>query len=78
MALMEEVRMLIKEEDWHNIPAPIRTTCEGIINFQAQMTSSIVWNAENAHKKVISALEKQRRFEASTKVHFEQLEHKFD
>ena len=58
MCLLDDVKLLIKDGDWHNIPAPIRHTCEGIINFQSQMTSSIVFNAENAHKKVINVLDK--------------------
>ena len=27
-----EVRNSIKDEDWFNIPQPVRTTCEGLID----------------------------------------------
>ena len=29
----QDLSLLIKDEDWHNIPAPIRDTCEGLVNF---------------------------------------------
>ena len=33
LALCEELKFLIKEGEWNNIPAPVRATCEGIIDF---------------------------------------------
>ena len=29
---IDELNALINEDDWHNIPAPIKSTCDGIIN----------------------------------------------
>lgn len=58
LAHLADMHELIKEDEWFNIPAPIRRTCEGIIDFQDKMTHSIVWNAEMAHKKVINLLDK--------------------
>ena len=38
MNLIEEMKALIKDEQWHNIPIPVRVTCEGIMAFQEKMT----------------------------------------
>ena len=73
LILVEELGSLIKDEEWHNIPAPVRTTCEGFIAFQKKVTESIVFNAETAHKKVIALLEKQRKFEYKTKESFSEI-----
>ena len=53
MNLIEEMKALIKDEQWHNIPIPVRVTCEGIMAFQEKMTESILFNAQQAHKKVM-------------------------
>ena len=45
------MKLLIVEEDWYNIPAPIRVTCEGIISFQERMTNAVLYNSELAQKK---------------------------
>ena len=34
LALCEELNFVIKDGEWHNIPAPVRRTCEVIIDFQ--------------------------------------------
>lgn len=47
------MKQLIKEDEWHNIPIPVKNCCEGIMAFSERMTSSILFNAEQAHKKVI-------------------------
>ena len=36
LGYLDEVNLLIKDEEWYNIPAPIRKTCEGIIGFQGK------------------------------------------
>ena len=30
---IDEMKKLIKDEEWYNIPVPIRITCEGIMEF---------------------------------------------
>ena len=54
---IEDMKQLIKEDEWHNIPVPVKTCCEGIMAFSEKMTSSILFNAEQAHKKVIKLQE---------------------
>ena len=45
-------RHLIKDEDWYNIPAPVRTTCDGIINFTESLASKMINNASKSNDKV--------------------------
>ena len=54
LVLCEELKSLIIGEEWHNIPAPVRATCEGIIDFQQRVTETIIFNAESAHRKTIA------------------------
>ena len=58
-----EANTLIKDEEWYNIPAPVRTTCEGIINFNEKLSSKILSNAENAHKKFLNLEDRTRKLE---------------
>ena len=54
LELVDDLMVLIKDDEWYNIPAPIRTTCEGIISFQKRVTETIVFNAESSHRKVMT------------------------
>ena len=52
MTEIDNINALIVEEEWHNIPAPIRKTCEGIIAFQELLGSKIVANSHTIESKV--------------------------
>ena len=39
---LETVHALIKDDEWYNIPAPIRSTCEGIIAFAKSLSNKII------------------------------------
>ena len=60
---IEEAQNLIKDEQWFNIPAPIRTTCEGIIHFNEKLSGKILQNAENSHKKFMNLEDRTRKLE---------------
>ena len=75
---IEEMKGLIKDEEWHNIPIPVRVACEGIMAYQEKMTSSILFNAEQAHKKVVRLQDQARSEEHKNKTRFEQMDHKYE
>lgn len=50
-AYIDEVNALIKDDEWFNIPMPVRSTCEGIIKFNERLASKILFNAETGQKK---------------------------
>ena len=68
------VHSLIVEEEWFNIPAPVRNTCEGIILFAEKLARRIVDNAENAHRKILIMDEKVRKSETVTKQQITRLD----
>ena len=75
---IEEMKQPIKDEEWHNIPIPVRVACEGIMAFQEKMTSSILFNAEQAHKKVMKMQDTARADAHRSKTKSDQLDGKFD
>ena len=71
MGYLDEAHGLIKEEEWYNIPAPVRDTCTGIINFNERLIQCILTNAERAHKKVLNLEEKTKKIEQQMKGRFD-------
>ena len=50
-AFVYEVRSEIKDEEWFNIPQPVRTTCEGILDICFKLGQHIVRNSEDIRFK---------------------------
>ena len=69
---------LINDDDWHNIPAPVRSTCEGIINFMHNMTTCMVLNHETDHKKALKLQERIYKHEQHTVKTFDKMDAKID
>ena len=61
---IKTVNALIKDDEWFNIPAAIRSTCEGIIKFTESLANKIVRGAEKSHEKV-ERLSSRLRLDAS-------------
>ena len=53
MRYIDDVNHLIKDDDWFNIPAPIRVTCEGIITFTEKLARLILANGDTTSKKTV-------------------------
>ena len=47
-----ELESLIKDEQWFNIPVPIRNTLDGIIEFSKRLARTMVSNDVSSNSKV--------------------------
>ena len=72
------IKDLIKEDDWHNIPGPVRQTCDGIINFSEIMALKIINNATKSNDKVKVIDQRLTKMEQLIKSRFENMDIKLD
>ena len=75
---MYEVTHLIKDDEWFNIPAPIREACEGLITMTERLTKRIITNAEKAHQKVMNCEKDLHKKDMLLKQRFDALDKKVD
>ena len=75
---MDEVNHLIKDEDWFNIPAPIRDACDGIITMTDRLARRIIANAEKANKKVLECEKDLHKKDMILKQRFDALDKKVE
>ena len=71
---LETVHSLIKDDEWFNIPAPIRDTCNGIILFTEKLADKILKGAENNHSKIVLMDEKIKRDAGLVKSRIDRLD----
>ena len=71
---IETMNKLIVDDEWYNIPHPIRKTCEGIILFAEKLTGKVIANADSTHRKVLLLDEKQKAESKSFKGRCDNLE----
>ena len=67
MRYIDEANHLIKDDEWFNIPAPIRVTCEGIISFSEKLARMILQNGDTTSKKTVDLDTKQKKSESVLK-----------
>lgn len=67
MTRIAQVAGLVKDDEWYNIPAPVRECCEGLIRFTQDTTTRILKNANGAHSKINAIDDRTRKLENSTK-----------
>ena len=77
MRHFEEVQALIVEDEWYNIPACIKKTCEGIIAFSEKLTQRILTNSEGSNRKVILMEHRVSKIEGQMKGKFDLIDSKF-
>ena len=73
-----EVRNSIKDEDWFNIPQPVRTTCEGLIDLCDKLGHQIVRCSEDIRFKKTITESKMNDIHKNIKKRLDMSEQKVD
>lgn len=62
------LKELVKEDEWFNIPAPVRKATDGLIHFSEKVSSKLIDNAESAHRKILIADDRMKKIETAIKT----------
>jgi len=68
---IELLKNLVKEDEWFNIPATLKSTIQGIIHFNKTVTTKLMTNAEISHHKVLATDERSKKLDLTTRTRIE-------
>ena len=75
---LDTLKHLVNEDEWYNIPAPVKKTVDGLIHFSEKVTSRLIDNADSAHRKILLADDRIKKLEQSIKGRLEVNDAKLD
>ena len=73
---MNEVNYLIKEEEWHNIPAPVKETITGLIDFTKKISTKLIQANDVSQRRVFSMDDRVKKLENQFKSRFDMYDQK--
>ena len=77
MKSIDSVRMIIKVDDWYNIPEAVRATCEGIVQHIEKLSNQMIKINESHNKKSGTVESSLRKDIAQNKAHLDRMDQKF-
>ena len=73
---MQDVTSLIKEDEWHNIPAPVKEAITGCIDFTKKISTKLIQANDVAQRRVFSMDDRVKKLENQFKSRFDLFDQK--